>query len=60
MLAAVGGLQEHCWQQQTGHAAQVSPGQGQKPGSKGEALMGFPGRGSAEIQEGFNHKDKKY
>lgn len=40
-LSAVGQLQNHsCW-----HLAQVSSGQGQKPGSKGEALMGFLGRG---------------
>lgn len=48
MLAAVGGLQENCWQQQIGHLAQVSFGQGEELGSKGEALMGLPGRGNAE------------
>lgn len=47
MLAAVGGLQENCWQQQIGHLAQVSFGQGQKPGSKGETLMWLPGGANA-------------
>ena len=60
MLAVVGGLQEHSWQQQIGHLAQVSPGQGQKPGSKGHGLIGLPGRGNAEMWEGFNHNSDKY
>lgn len=53
MLSAVGGLQEHHWQQRIGRLAQVSPGQGQKPGSKEEALMGLPGRGMQKHGRGL-------
>lgn len=49
MLAAVGGLQEHRWQQQIGHPDQVIPGQGQEPGSKVKGLMELSGSGNAEI-----------